>query len=105
MAEYFSGKRHQFMVSLDFRGTDFQKRAWQALQKIPYGETRSYQQQATAINHPKAARAVANANNQNRLSVLIPCHRVIAKDGGLAGYGGEIWRKRFLLALEQGDSA
>ena len=56
MAEYFSGKRHQFMVSLDFRGTDFQKRAWQALQKIPYGETRSYQQQATAINHPKVQR-------------------------------------------------
>ncbi|MEE9491927.1 MAG: methylated-DNA--[protein]-cysteine S-methyltransferase [Gammaproteobacteria bacterium] len=102
MAEYFSGNRKQFTVSLDFRGTDFQKRSWLALQQIPYGETRSYQQQACAINHPKAARAVANANHHNKLSVLIPCHRVIAKDGSLAGYGGEVWRKQFLLELEQG---
>ena len=98
--EYFSGSRKAFDVPLDYRGTDFQKQAWNALLKIPYGETRSYQDQAIAINKPKAVRAVAGANHRNKLSILIPCHRVIGKNGSLTGYGGELWRKEFLLKLE-----
>lgn len=98
--EYFSGTRQAFDVPLDFSGTEFQMRSWDALHKIPYGETRSYQDQAIAIDKPKAVRAVAGANHRNKLSILIPCHRVIGKNGSLTGYGGEIWRKQFLLELE-----
>ena len=97
---YFSGNLTQFDLPLDVRGTPFQKQAWQALQAIPYGQTRSYQQQATIIQNPKAVRAVANANRDNRISILIPCHRVIGKNGTMTGYGGGIWRKEFLLDLE-----
>ncbi len=100
LAEYFSGERKQFDVPLDFKGTVFQEQSWDALLKIPYGETRSYQEQANAIKNPKAVRAVAGANHRNKLSILIPCHRVIGKNGSLTGYGGEIWRKEFLLSLE-----
>lgn len=100
LKEYFSGERQQFDVPLDFKGTDFQKKSWDALRKIPYGETRSYQDQAIAIQKPKAARAVAGANHRNKISILIPCHRVIGKNGSLRGYGGEVWRKEFLLKLE-----
>ena len=99
--EYFEQKREGFDVPLDARGTPFQMQAWNALLKIPFGETRSYQQQALAINNPKAIRAVASANRNNRVSILIPCHRVIAKSGGMAGYGGGIWRKEYLLTLEK----
>ncbi len=99
--EYFSGKRQSFDVPLEYKGTEFQKQAWQALLRIPYGETRSYQQQAEAINNPKAVRAVASANHHNRIAIVIPCHRVIAKDGSMAGYGGDIWRKEFLIELER----
>jgi len=97
---YFSGKRQQFDVPLDFKGTDFQRKSWDALRKIPYGETRSYQDQAIAIKKPKAVRAVAGANHRNKISILIPCHRVIGKNGSMTGYGGEVWRKEFLLKLE-----
>lgn len=100
LTEYFAGKRQQFDVPLDFKGTDFQMLSWDALKKIPYGETRSYQDQAIAIKKPKAVRAVANANNRNKIAILIPCHRVIGKNGSMTGYGGEIWRKEFLLKLE-----
>ncbi len=100
LEEYFSGSRKTFNVPLDFKGTDFQVRSWHALLKIPYGETRSYQEQAIAINNPKAVRAIAGANHRNKLSILIPCHRVIGKNGSLTGYGGELWRKEFLLNLE-----
>jgi len=100
LKEYFASKRQHFDVPLDFKGTPFQMLSWQALKKIPYGETRSYQDQAIAIKKPKAFRAVANANNRNKISILIPCHRVIGKNGSMAGYGGEIWRKEFLLKLE-----
>ncbi|MCL4111182.1 UNVERIFIED_CONTAM: hypothetical protein GTU68_043095 [Idotea baltica] len=100
LKEYFNGKRKTFDVALDFRGTDFQENAWQALLKIPYGQTRSYLDQAIAINEPTAVRAVANANNRNKISILIPCHRVIGKNGSMTGYGGEVWRKEFLLKLE-----
>jgi AraC family transcriptional regulator of adaptative response/methylated-DNA-[protein]-cysteine methyltransferase len=98
--EYFSGSRKTFDVPLDFKGTNFQEQAWNALLKIPYGETRSYQDQAIAINKPKAVRAIAGANHRNKISILVPCHRVIGKNGSLTGYGGELWRKEFLLKLE-----
>lgn len=97
---YFSGTLTHFTVPLDIRGTAFQIQAWDALLTIPYGETRSYQQQAEAINNPKAVRAVANANRNNRVSIIIPCHRVIGKNGTMTGYGGGIWRKEYLLNLE-----
>ncbi len=100
LAEYFAGKRQRFDLPLVVPGTDFQRQTWQALQDIPYGQTRSYSEQAQALGNPKAVRAVARANGDNRLAIIIPCHRVIAADGTLAGYGGGLWRKRFLLDLE-----
>ncbi len=84
-------------------GTDFQKRCWAALQKIPYGATRSYGQQAITIGNPNAMRAVGLANGKNPIAVIIPCHRVIGADGGLTGFGGGLPRKQFLLELEQGQ--
>ena len=99
--EYFDGKRKEFDIPLVIQGTDFQKKTWSALSDIPYGETRSYQEQAVAVGNPKAVRAVANANRNNRISIIIPCHRVIGKDGSMTGYGGGIWRKEFLLKLEK----
>ena len=102
LEEYFHGKRQDFEISLDISGTPFQIRAWQALQQIPYGETRSYQQQAVQIGNTKAVRAVASANAKNHIAIVIPCHRVIAKNGGLAGFGGGVWRKKYLLDLEAG---
>ena len=100
LSEYFAGKRRVFSVSLSPFGTDFQQRVWQVLQTIPYGQTWSYKQQATALGSPKSVRAVANANGMNRISILIPCHRVIGSNGTLTGYGGGLWRKKFLLELE-----
>ena len=99
--EYFDGRRQQFDLQLDFAGSDFQLRAWQAMLQIPYGETRSYQQQALMINQADAIRAIASANAANALAILVPCHRVIAKSGSMAGYAGGIWRKQYLLKLEQ----
>jgi AraC family transcriptional regulator of adaptative response/methylated-DNA-[protein]-cysteine methyltransferase len=98
--EYFEGKRRRFDLPLVLPGTDFQRQVWSALQDIPYGQTRSYQEQAAAIGLPKAVRAVARANGDNRIAIIIPCHRVIGSDGKLTGYGGGLWRKRFLLELE-----
>ncbi len=98
--DYFAGTLCEFSIPLDLYGTDFQKQTWNALLAIPYAETRSYQQQAIAIGNPKAVRAVANANRNNKISIIIPCHRVIGKDGSMTGYGGGIWRKEFLLDLE-----
>jgi AraC family transcriptional regulator of adaptative response/methylated-DNA-[protein]-cysteine methyltransferase len=100
LAEYFAGTRRTFTVPLVTAGTPFQERVWQALQEIPCGETRSYQDQANAIGQPTAVRAVARANGDNRISILIPCHRVIGKDGKLVGYGGGLWRKHRLLEIE-----
>lgn len=100
LQEYFSGARKAFTVPVDTPGTEFQTRAWTALQSIPYGETRSYEDQALVVGRPTAVRAVARANGDNRISIIIPCHRVIGKDGNLTGYGGKIWRKRRLLQLE-----
>ncbi len=101
LKEYFEGKLSKFTVPLFSPGTEFQERVWKELQNIPYGKTRSYQEQAIALNEPKSVRAVANANGMNKISIIIPCHRVIGSDGNLTGYGGGIWRKRWLLELEQ----
>ncbi len=100
LEEYFEGTRQTFTVSLDTPGTEFQQQVWQQLQAIPYGQLRSYQQQAVAINNEKAVRAVANANGMNRVAIIIPCHRVIGKDGSLTGYGGGLERKEWLLRHE-----
>ncbi|SUO93320.1 methylated-DNA--[protein]-cysteine S-methyltransferase [Suttonella ornithocola] len=101
--EYFAGQRQQFTLALEMIGTDFQQSVWQVLQNIPYGETRSYKAQAEQLGRPSAVRAVANANGQNKISIIIPCHRVIGADGRLTGYGGGLPRKQYLLTLEQQD--
>lgn len=98
--EYFASKRQQFDIPLVLAGTPFQQKVWSLLQSIPFGETRSYKQQAEALGEPAAIRAVARANGDNRISILIPCHRVIGSTGELVGYGGGLWRKQYLLKLE-----
>ncbi len=98
--EYFAGTRQQFSVPLVTPGTTFQQEVWQELQSIPYGTTRSYKEQAAALQKPDAVRAVANANGMNRISILIPCHRIVGSDGSLTGYGGGLWRKKWLLEWE-----
>lgn len=98
---YFSGSLQQFRLPLDLRGTPFQLMVWQSLLRIAYGETYSYTQQAAALGRAKAVRAVAVANARNPLSIVVPCHRVIGKDGSLTGYAGGLARKRFLLQLEK----
>lgn len=100
LAEYFAGERQEFTMPLVFTGTPFQESVWHALLAIPSGQTRSYQEQAIYLNRPKSVRAVANANGMNKISILIPCHRVIGSDGSLTGYGGGLWRKQWLLAHE-----
>lgn len=101
LAEYFAGQRQDFTVPLSPVGTEFQKKVWEVLRQIPYGTTRSYQQQANILGNPKSVRAVANANGLNKISIIIPCHRVIGTNGTLTGYGGGIWRKQKLLELEK----
>jgi len=101
LEEYFEGKRKEFTVPLFTPGTEFQESVWKELQNIPYGTTRSYKQQAAALQNPEAVRAVANANGMNRISIIIPCHRVIGNDGSLTGYGGGLWRKKWLLDMEK----
>ena len=103
LMEYFEGKRRDFTIPLDPKGTAFQLRVWKALSEIPYGETRSYKQIAEQIGHPKACRAVGMANNRNPIAILIPCHRVIGSNGTLVGYGGGLSVKERLLQLEAGD--
>lgn len=98
--EYLAGKRKEFTFPIQSKGTDFQKRVWSALLEIPYGKTQSYGEIAEKIQSPKACRAVGGANNKNPLSIVVPCHRVIGKNGSLVGYGGGLdWKKR-LLSLE-----
>ncbi len=104
VAEYLDGKRKVFDISLDAQGTDFQKSVWKILLQIPYGETRSYKEQAIIIGNPQAVRAVASANGYNKISLIIPCHRVIGSDGSLTGYGGGLGRKKWLLDLEKKHS-
>lgn len=103
LAEYFAGERTEFNVVLRVQGTDFQQKVWRALEQIPYGETRSYEEIARVIDNPKAVRAVGRANGANPIPIVIPCHRVVRADGSLGGYGGELWRKRLLLKLEGHD--
>ncbi|MHA6727507.1 bifunctional transcriptional activator/DNA repair enzyme AdaA [Chryseobacterium sp. A301] len=101
LSEYFEGIRKEFTVPLSPVGTEFQKSVWEILRKIPYGETWNYRRQSEVLGDVKKVRAVANANGMNKISILIPCHRVIGSDGTLTGYGGGIWRKQKLLELEK----
>ena len=101
LSEYFDGKRYFFTVPLDLKGTPFQLSVWDALRRIPYGEVRSYQQIAAEVNNIKAVRAIGGANHRNPVAVIVPCHRVIGKDGSMIGFGGGIWRKEWLLQHEQ----
>ena len=101
LEEYFDGSRTVFSLPLDIRGTEFQKSVWDALKKVPYGETRSYGEIARYIGKPKAARAVGNANRKNPIPIIIPCHRIIGSDGSMVGFGGGIPLKKKLLELEK----
>ncbi len=100
VADYFAGRLRSFDLPLAPRGTEFERRVWEALMDIPYGETRSYAEIARVIGRPDACRAVGRANGRNPIPIVIPCHRVIGSDGSLTGYGGGLDLKRFLLGLE-----
>lgn len=102
--EYFAGERKTFSVPLQMPGTPFQQQVWKELLEIPYGVTRSYKKQSERMGNPEAIRAVARANGQNRIAIIIPCHRIIGEDGSMTGYGGGIWRKKKLLELELNNS-
>jgi methylated-DNA-[protein]-cysteine S-methyltransferase len=101
--DYFNKKRKKFELEFDLEGTEFQRKVWKELLKIPYGETRSYNYIAKKLGDQEAVRAVGHANGKNPLAVIIPCHRVIGSDGKLVGYGGGLWRKRWLLDFENKD--
>jgi AraC family transcriptional regulator of adaptative response/methylated-DNA-[protein]-cysteine methyltransferase len=105
LEQYFAGKLTAFRVPLVYPGTPFQQKVWQGLLQIPYGKTCSYEDLADAIGAPGAQRAVGRANGQNRIGIVIPCHRVVNKGGQLGGYGGGLWRKQFLLDLERSTVA
>lgn len=105
LRRYFDGTLKTFETPVVLSGTPFQERVWEGLRAIPYGQVRSYAEQAAALGDPRAVRAVARANGDNRIAILIPCHRVVGSDGSLTGYGGGLWRKKFLLDLERGRQA
>ncbi|MGA1453869.1 MAG: methylated-DNA--[protein]-cysteine S-methyltransferase [Ilumatobacteraceae bacterium] len=100
LREYFAGKRTRFTVPVQLEGTPFQERAWATMSKIPYGRTMSYAEQATAMRAPRAVRAVGSANGANPVPIIVPCHRVVASNGGLGGYALGLAMKRWLLAHE-----
>lgn len=100
LEEYFSNKRNVFELKISLKGTPFQQRVWKELQNIPFGKTASYGEIARRIDNPKASRAVGLANNKNPLPIIVPCHRVIGKDGSLTGFGGGLDLKKKLLTLE-----
>ena len=104
LGAYFSGELHTFDLRLEFEGTPFQRRVWEALRAIPYGETRTYGEIAMQIGSPTAFRAVGLANGHNPIAVIVPCHRVIGANGSLTGFGGGLERKRTLLELEKSNS-
>ncbi|MDM4771817.1 methylated-DNA--[protein]-cysteine S-methyltransferase [Solimonas sp. SE-A11] len=105
LSAYFNGRRHRFEVPLVFPGTPLQQSLWQALTEIPHGERRSYEQMAAQLGVPGAVRAIGTCNGINRLAIVVPCHRLVNKDGrGLGGYGGGLWRKQRLLELESAIS-
>ena len=99
--EYFRGRRKEFALALDLRGTDFQKAVWRELLKVPFGKTTTYGSIARALGNGQAMRAVGGANHRNPVSIVVPCHRVVGADGSLTGYGGGLWRKEWLLAHER----
>ncbi|MBI2404212.1 MAG: methylated-DNA--[protein]-cysteine S-methyltransferase [Gemmatimonadetes bacterium] len=101
LSEYLAGQRSRFTLHVSPTGTDFERRCWDALQQIPYGETRTYAEIARVVGNPNGYRAVGSANHKNPIPIIIPCHRVVASGGGLGGYGGGLDLKRRLLALEQ----
>lgn len=98
--EYFNGERQEFDLPLHLVGTAFQKRVWEGLMNIPFGETRSYKEQSIFLGDVKAIRAVAGANGENGIAIIVPCHRVVGANGSLVGYGGGLWRKKWLLEHE-----
>mgnify|MGYP001135106248 CR=1 FL=1 len=98
--EYFLGKRTEFNLKLNPKGTEFQQKVWNALLKVPFGKTRTYLEQSKVLGDAKAIRAVASANGKNPIWIVIPCHRIIGSDGSLTGYAGGIWRKKWLLEHE-----
>ena len=102
LKEYFDGRLQQFSIPLVYPGSPFQLRVWNELLRIPYGQTCSYEELAQRIGAASGQRAVGHANGTNRIAILIPCHRVVNKDGKLGGYGGGLWRKQHLLDLEKG---
>ena len=104
LGEYFAGKRKEFSIALDMRGTQFQKDVWELLLSIPFGETRNYGQLARQLGNPQATRAVGAANGRNPISIIVPCHRVIGASGKLTGFAGGLDIKAHLLALERGES-
>lgn len=101
LSEYFAGTRQRFDLPLDFEGTEFQKRVWQALLDIPFGETRSYRDIAEQVGNIKAVRAVGAANGKNPISIIAPCHRVVGMNGKLVGFAGGLDNKKILLGLEK----
>jgi methylated-DNA-[protein]-cysteine S-methyltransferase len=101
LKEYFEGKRQLFSLDLDLEGTEFQKKVWKELLNIPFGETISYLELSRRLGDVRAIRAVGNANGKNPVSIIVPCHRVIGSGGKLVGYGGGLWRKRWLLEFER----
>ncbi|NEA49944.1 methylated-DNA--[protein]-cysteine S-methyltransferase [Streptomyces sp. SID10815] len=104
LESYFAGELKEFTLELSLAGTPFQRRVWDALRRIPYGETRSYGQLATALGAPGASRAVGLANGRNPVGIIVPCHRVVGADGSLTGYGGGLPRKKRLLDFETGSA-
>ena len=102
LVDYFAGELKKFRVAIDVSGTQFEEKTWEQLLAIPYGQTRAYGQIARLLGKPGGARAVGRANGANYLSIVIPCHRVIEANGNLRGYGGKLWRKKYLLELESG---
>ncbi len=104
IAEYFEGNRKVFSVPLDIVGTDFRKKVWKVLQEIPFGKTSSYKEQAIAVGNIKAIRAVASSNGANKISIIIPCHRVIGSNGSLTGYASGLHKKKWLLNFEKNNS-
>ncbi len=100
LSQYFAGERKIFSLPLDWRGTDFQINAWSTLCKVPWGQTISYEEEARRMGSPRAIRAAASSNAANPIPIVVPCHRVISKNGSLGGYSGGLERKEFLLALE-----
>ncbi|WP_051467294.1 methylated-DNA--[protein]-cysteine S-methyltransferase [Actinomadura oligospora] len=101
LTAYFAGERHEFELPLKLKGTEFQRRVWDALTRIPYGETVTYGELATELGNSGASRAVGLANGRNPIGIIVPCHRVVGSTGSLTGYGGGIERKRFLLDFER----